>query len=66
VTGVWIGQSSQAMNRIMQTSAYYEGWSGVLLRHPYAKKSVNAIRFKGTMSRAIFLPKQEWPVGLWD
>lgn len=66
VTGVWIGQSSNALNRIMQTSTYYEGWAGVLLRHPYAKKSPNSIRFKGSMSRAIFLPKQEWPVGLWD
>ena len=65
-TGVWIGQSISGLNKIMQTSVYYEGWSGVLLRHPYAKKSINAIRFKGTMSRAIFLPKQEWPVGLWD
>lgn len=64
-TGVWIGQSIGAMNKIMQTSVYYEGWSGVLLRHPYAKKSENAIRFKGTMSRGIYLPKQEWPVGLW-
>lgn len=65
-TGVWIGQSIAGLNKIMQTSNYYEGWVGVLLRHPYAKKSVNSIRFKGSMSRGIFLPKQEWPVGLWD
>lgn len=64
-TGVWIGQSISGMNKIMQTSVYYEGWAGVLLRHPHAKKGQNAVRFKGTMSRAIFLPKQEWPVGLW-
>jgi len=64
-TGVWIGQSISSLNKIMQTSVYYEGWSGVLLRHPHAKKSVNAIRFKGTMSRGIFLPKRDWPVGLW-
>jgi putative DNA primase/helicase len=63
-TGVWIGQSIVAMNKIMQTSVYYEGWSGVLLRHPSARKSENAIRFKGSMSRGIFLPKHDWPVGL--
>jgi putative DNA primase/helicase len=66
VTGVWVGQSIQSMNRIMQTSVYFEGWAGVLMRHPYAKKSVNSISFGGTSARAIFLPKQEWPVGLWD
>jgi putative DNA primase/helicase len=66
VTGVWVGQSIQSMNRIMQTSVYFEGWAGVLMRHPYAKKSVNSISFGGTTARAIFLPKQEWPVGLWD
>ena len=65
VTGVWIGQSIQSMNRIMQTSVYFEGWAGVLMRHPYAKKSVNSISFGGTSARAIYLPKQEWPVGLW-
>lgn len=65
-SGVWIGQSNQQLNRLMQTSSFYEGWAGVLLRHPYAKKSQNAVRFGGSMSRAIFLPKQEWPVGLWD
>jgi putative DNA primase/helicase len=65
VNGVWIGQSIQSMNRIMQTSVYFEGWAGVLMRHPYAKKSVNSISFGGTSARAIYLPKQEWPVGLW-
>ena len=64
VTGVWIGQSIQPMNRIMQTSVYFEGWAGVLLRHPYAKKSTESVRFGGATSRAIFLPKHEWPVGL--
>ena len=63
-TGVWIGQSIVGMNKIMQTSTYYEGWSGVLLRHPSARKSENSIRFKGAMSRGIFMPKHEWPVGL--
>jgi putative DNA primase/helicase len=62
--GVWIGQSIAALNKIMQTSVYYEGWSGVLLRHPSARKSDNSLRFKGSMSRGIFLPKHEWPVGL--
>lgn len=66
ITGIWIGQSISAMNKIMQSSVYYEGWSGILLRHPFTKKSTNAIRFSGTMSRGIFLPKREWPVGLWD
>lgn len=66
VTGVWIGQSIQSMNRIMQTSVYFEGWAGVLLRHPYAKKSTDSVRFGGATSRAIYLPKQEWPVGLWE
>jgi putative DNA primase/helicase len=65
VHGVWIGQSIQSMNRIMQTSVYFEGWAGVLMRHPYAKKSGNSISFGGTSARAIYLPKQEWPVGLW-
>ena len=64
-TGVWLGQSIAALNKIMQTSVYYEGWAGVLLRHPYAKKGTSAMRFKGSMSRGIYLPKQEWPVGLW-
>ena len=63
-TGVWVGQSIVGMNKIMQTSTYYEGWSGVLLRHPSARKSENSIRFKGAMSRGIFMPKHEWPVGL--
>jgi putative DNA primase/helicase len=62
--GVWIGQSIAALNKIMQTSVYYEGWSGVLLRHPSARKSDNSLRFKGSMSRGIYLPKHEWPVGL--
>ena len=66
VVGVWIGQSIQPMNRIMQTSVYFEGWAGVLLRHPYAKRSTESVRFGGTTSRAIYLPKQEWPVGLWE
>jgi len=35
------------------------------MRHPYAKKSANSISFGGTSARAIHLPKQEWPVGLW-
>lgn len=63
-TGVWIGQSIQGMSKIMQTSVYFEGWSGVLLRHPYAKKSTEPVRFGGVTSRAIFMPKHEWPVGL--
>jgi putative DNA primase/helicase len=66
VTGVWIGQSIQSMNRIMQTSVYFEGWAGVLMRHPYAKRSNDSVRFGGATSRAIYLPKQEWPVGLWE
>jgi putative DNA primase/helicase len=65
-TGVWIGQSITSLNRIMQSSVYHEGWVGVLLRHPAAKKSENSVYFKGTMSRAIFMPKKEWPVGVWD
>ena len=64
ITGVMIGQSVQGMNKIMSTSVYFEGWSGVLLRHPYAKKSADAVRFGGVTSRAIFMPKHEWPVGL--
>ena len=64
VTGFWIGQSVPGMNKIMQTSVYYEGWSGVLLRHPYAKKSTDSVRFGGMTSRAIFMPKHEWPIGL--
>jgi hypothetical protein len=66
VTGVWVGQSIQSMNRIMQTSVYFEGWAGVLMRHPYAKRSTDSVRFGGATSRAIYLPKQEWPVGLWE
>ena len=65
-TGVWIGQSITSLNRIMDASVYHEGWVGVLLRHPAAKRSVNSVYFKGTMSRAIFMPKEEWPVGVWD
>jgi hypothetical protein len=63
VSGVWIGKTVPAMNRLMQTSPYYEGWAGVLLRHPYAKNSEGTIRFGGVSTRAIFMPRQEWPVG---
>jgi hypothetical protein len=62
--GVWIATSVAALNRLMQTSVYFEGWTGVLLRHPYAKKSEGAIRFKGINSRAIYMPMQEWPIDL--
>jgi putative DNA primase/helicase len=60
--GVWIGQKVPALNRIMQTSDYFEGWSAVLLRHPYAKRSDGTLRFGGVVSRAVYMPKPEWPI----
>lgn len=61
-TGVWIGQRVPALNRIMQTSEYFEGWAGVLLRHPHARRSAGTLRFGGVVSRAIYIPKPEWPI----
>lgn len=60
--GVWIGQRVPTLNRIMQTSEYFEGWMGVLLRHPHAKKSPSTLRFGGVVSRAVFIPGPEWPI----
>jgi putative DNA primase/helicase len=62
ITGLWIGQRVPTLNRIMQTSEYFEGWAGVLMRHPYAKRSPSTLRFGGVVSRAIYIPKQEWPI----
>lgn len=62
VEGIWVGNAVPTLNRIMQTSDYFEGWHGVLSRHPYAKKSERALRFGGVVSRAIYMPRQEWPV----
>ena len=64
IKGVWIATNVQSLNRLMQTSVYFEGWTGVLLRHPYAKKSESAVHFKGMKSRAIYMPIQEWPIDL--
>jgi len=58
--GVWIGMSVQNINRIMQSSDYYEGWQKVLERHPYAQRSESPVKFAGQTSRALFLPKQEF------
>lgn len=60
--GVWIGQKVPTLNRLMQTSDYFEGWAGVLLRHPHAKRSDTGMRFGGVVSRAIYIPRPEWPV----
>lgn len=60
--GMWIGTRVPSLNRIMQTSDYFEGWAGVLARHPHAKKYSGTLRFGGVSSRAIFIPKPEWPI----
>lgn len=60
--GMWIGQKVPTLNRLMQTSDYFEGWAGVLLRHPHARKSDTAMRFGGVISRAIYIPRPEWPI----
>ena len=60
--GIWVGNAVPALNRLMQTSDYFEGWHGVLSRHPYAEKSNGTLRFGGVVSRALYMPRQEWPV----
>lgn len=60
--GMWVGQKVPALHRIMQTSDYFEGWVGVLMRHPHARRSEGSLRFGGVISRAIFIPRPEWPI----
>jgi putative DNA primase/helicase len=60
--GIWIGYKVPTLNRIMQTSDYFEGWAAVLARHPHARKSDTSMRFGGVISRAIYIPKPEWPL----
>ena len=60
--GMWVGTSVPTLNRIMQTSDYFEGWAGVLGRHPHAKKYEGTLRFGGVVSRAVFIPTPEWPI----
>lgn len=58
--GVWIGLKVPKLHEIMQSSPYFEGWSRVLQRHPYAEKSNGPLQFMGIKSIAIFLPRQEF------
>lgn len=62
ITGILIGQTVPNLMRIMQTSDYAEGWGNVLMRNPYAKKEDKPLRFGGVISRALFIPRQEWPI----
>lgn len=55
-----IGISVPNLNRLMQTSDYFEGWARVLARHPYATPGHNPTKFAGVSSRTIILPQQEF------
>lgn len=61
-TGVWIANKCAALERLMQTAEYSEGWINIIQRHPYKKLSEGPLRFGGVVCRATFLPRQEWPV----
>ena len=61
-SGVWIGVSVSTLNRLMSTSEYPDGWAKILMRNPLVKKSETPMRFGGQTSRAIFMPKAEWPI----
>lgn len=61
-TGVWIANKCQALDRLMQTAEFSEGWINIIQRHPYKKLSDKPLRFGGIVCRATFLPRQEWPV----
>lgn len=60
--GLCVATNVMNLNRIMEMSHYAEGWADVLLRHPYVKKLNKTMRFGGENSRALFIPKPEWPV----
>lgn len=62
-SGIWVGTGIPAMDKIMSTSVYSEGWQKVLARHPLAQRSENAIRYLAQTSRAVFIPMSEWPIG---
>ena len=61
-TGIWIANKCPALERVMQTADYSEGWLSILQRHPYAVKSASTLRFGGVTSKATFMPTPEWPV----
>jgi hypothetical protein len=61
-TGVWLGNKCPALDRLMQTAEFAQGWVNIIKRHPYARQSESGLRFGGVTSRATFLPRQEWPV----
>lgn len=60
--GIWIATNAMPLNRIMQSSTYSEGWQKVLQRNPSCKRSDNSMRFGGEVSRAIYLPIDQWPI----
>lgn len=57
--GIWIGTGIDTLKDLMKGSDYGGGWQRVLERHPNISKSDNAIKFKGTTSRALFVPRRE-------
>lgn len=62
-SGVWVATGVPALDAIMRSSDYAEGWQKVLGRLPNCKRSDGPMRFRGQNSRAIFVPMVEWPLG---
>lgn len=61
-TGVLVSTRADNLNRIMQTSTFFEGWEKVIMRNPYAQKVDRKLRFGGVAARPILIPIQEWPI----
>ena len=57
--GLWIATSLRSLEDIMAKSDYPLGWLKVLERHPRVERSENALKFSGSSSRALFLPREE-------
>jgi hypothetical protein len=57
---VYIGKNISNLNTIMRTSTNPTDWASVVSRYPGAKKVTQMMRFAGSSSRAIGLPKTAW------
>jgi putative DNA primase/helicase len=62
-SGIWVATGIPALDQLMRSSDYSEGWQKVLARLPNCKRSDGPMRFRGQNSRAIFVPMDEWPLG---
>jgi len=60
--GIWIGTNVESLKKLMGTSNYANGWQNVLKRNPACKAGDNSMRFRGGVSRAVYLPITEWPI----